>query len=73
MKEKLLSAHIDSDGDVIAMTKVACYRFSQKLKEPQKLIDKLTKIQEIDPQHWIVEWSYSGVDISQEKESKKRI
>jgi len=67
MKEALLSAHIDADGEVIAMTKVACYKYPQTLKEPQKLIDKLQTAKEIDPQHWIVEWKYSGVDLSQGK------
>jgi len=60
MKEALISAHIDSDGEVIAMTKVACYKFNQKLKEPQKLVDRLTKVHEIDPRHWEVEWEYSS-------------
>ena len=67
MKEALLSAHIDTEGEVIAMTKVACYKYPQKLKEPQKLIDKLNIAKEIDPQHWQIEWKYNGVDISQEK------
>ena len=69
MQEQLLSAHIDTDGEVIAMTRVACYKFNTKLKEPQKLIDKLTKAQEIDPQHWVVEWKYQGVDLGQDKEA----
>jgi len=63
MKEQILSAQIDSDGEVIAMTKKACYIFKQKLKEPQKLLDKLTKTQEIDPQHWNIEWEYAGVEL----------
>lgn len=65
--EQLLSAHIDGDGEVIAMTRVACYKFNQKLKDPKKLIDRLTKTQEINTEHWTVEWKYSGVDIGQEK------
>ena len=64
MKEKLLSAHIDGDDEVIAMTRVACYKFPTKLKEPQKMIDRLTKAQEIDPQHWTELWKYKGVVIS---------
>ena len=65
MKEQLLSAHIDSDGDVIAMTKKACYKYPKKLKEPKQLLDKLAKAQEITPQHWEMEWEYSGVNLKQ--------
>lgn len=60
-KEKLLSSHIDADNEVIAMTKRAAYQFNTKLKDPQKLIDKLAKIQEIDPQHWTELWAYSAM------------
>jgi len=70
MKEQLKSAHVDSDGDVIASTKRACYKFKHKLKEPEKLLAKLAKAQEIDTQHWQEVWVYEGVDISQDKTKK---
>ena len=64
MKETLLSAHIDSDDELIAITRKACYQFKQKLKEPKKLLEKLAKTQEIDTQYWEVIWEYSGVGAS---------
>jgi len=60
MKEKLISTHIDSDGEVIAMTRIACYKFKQKLKDPEKLVKRLAEAQEIDPELWEVEWEYSS-------------
>jgi len=70
MIETLMSAFIDSDGDVVATTSVACYQFKQKLKEPQKLLDRLTKTQEINTEHWEVVWKREGVDLSQDKSKK---
>lgn len=58
MTVQILSAHIDADGDVAALTKEGCYIYKHRLKEPQKLLDKLAKKQEINLEHWKKEFDF---------------
>lgn len=49
------------------MTKKGCYHYSRELNEEQanKLLAKIKQAQEINPEHWEVEWRYNGVDLGQ--------
>ena len=58
MIEKLSCAHIDADDKVIAITDSACYIYKHKVNNLQKLLKKLERAQEINTDHWIVEFRY---------------
>lgn len=45
---EIISAFIDADGDVTALTKDGCYMYKHKLEEPEKLLKKLAIKQEIN-------------------------
>ena len=51
MKEKTIAAFIGSEGEVVAMTKKACYYYNRELSEQQakKLLAKINEAQEINP------------------------
>jgi hypothetical protein len=58
MKVKVMSSFIDADGDVTALTKDGIYIYKQRLKEPEKLLKKLAKADEINLDHWIKEHEF---------------
>ncbi len=67
--EPLISAYIDTEGKVIALTDRGCFVYQHKLSESgaKKLLTLLGKANEINTEHWILEWkneSY-GLDLSQ--------
>jgi len=55
---QILSAYIDADGDVVALTKDGCYIYKYKLIEPEKLLARLSKKLEIDLEHWKKEFDF---------------
>ena len=56
---EIISAFIDADGDVTALTKDGCYIYKTKLKEPEKLLRKIVTKQEINTVHWKKEWEFN--------------
>jgi len=63
-----MAAYI-SDGKVTAMTKDAVYVYKHELSEAgkEKLLTKLGKANEINLDHWDLEWKKesTGIDVSQ--------
>ena len=60
--DDLMSAHIGAEGEVVALTKKACYVYKHRLDEAQakKLLQRLSEKQKIDTQYWDVEWEFSS-------------
>jgi len=65
---KLMAAYI-SDGKVVAQTEDAVYVYKHELSETskEKLLTKLSKADEINLDHWTLEWKKesTGIDVSQ--------
>lgn len=61
MTEKLMSAYLSSEGDVVALTKKACYKYKRQLtdEQRQKLLAALTEKLEINTEHWEIEWEFN--------------
>ena len=57
MIERLLSAHISREGDVVAITEDKTWLYGCKLTDVQqkKLLSKLAVVGEIDTKYWIEE------------------
>ena len=65
MKEEILSASIDVDGEVVVLTAKACYHYPTKLSEEKAkwLLAKVAQAKEIDPENWKIEWQLNGVTL----------
>jgi len=63
-----MAAYI-SDGKVVVITEDASYVYKYDLSEEgtEKLLKKLGKADEINLDHWILEWKKesTGIDVSQ--------
>jgi len=59
---KLISSHIGSEGEVVALTEKGCYVYGKPLDEEKskKLLDKLKDAKEINVEHWTLEWEFSS-------------
>ncbi len=67
MQAKLISSHIGGEGEVVALTEKGCYVYTKKISEEntKKLIKKLADANEINTEHWTLEWEFSstGTDV----------
>jgi len=67
MKTKLISSHIGSEGEVVALTEKGCFVYKKPLDEAtaKKLLEKLADADEISTEHWTLEWEFasSGIGI----------
>jgi hydrogenase maturation factor HypF (carbamoyltransferase family) len=61
----LMSAHIDADGRVIALTRDGSYAHKQMFSEDvsNNLMRKLAKVRKIDLEHWNLEFKFQKFDV----------
>jgi spore germination protein GerM len=65
MTEQILSVYIGAEGEIIALSKNACYEYKNKLstEQTQTLISKIKEKKEINTDHWVEKWKFNGVPI----------
>ncbi len=71
--EPLLSAYIDTEGKVIALTEKGCFAYQHELTESgtKKLMALLGKVNEINTEHWVLECEKESYGIDPSQENKK--
>jgi len=71
--EPLISAYVDTEGKVIAITEKGCFKYQHKLSESgtKKLMALLGKHNEINTEHWVLEWEKEACGIDSSQENKK--
>ena len=58
MQVKLISSHIGSGGEVVALTEEGCFahKVSMNKDQAKDMLERLAKVDEINTEHWNLEW-----------------
>jgi len=65
VQAKLISSHMGGEGEVVALTEKGCYVYKNPLSDEnsKKLLKKLEDVNEINTEHWTLEWEFSSTGV----------